>query len=70
MYVYILPSLDYITLCVCVCVCVFVCVCSASDGGGGDFKEAQGPNTLRATEANYRAPTLELTNKFSGLEDD
>ena len=59
-------------MCVCACVraCVCVCVCSAADSGGGDFKEAQGPKTSRATEANYRAPTLELTNKFSGLEDD
>ena len=56
-------------MCVCVCVCV-LCVCSAADGGGGDFKEAQGPKTSLATEANYRAPTLELTKKFSGLEDD
>ncbi|CAI8023643.1 hypothetical protein GBAR_LOCUS13790 [Geodia barretti] len=37
---------------------------------GEDFKEAQGPKTSRASDANYRVPGLELTNKFSGLEDD
>ncbi|CAI8023644.1 hypothetical protein GBAR_LOCUS13790 [Geodia barretti] len=43
--------------------------CSSTEKGE-DFKEAQGPKTSRASDANYRVPGLELTNKFSGLEDD
>ena len=36
---------------------------------GADFKEVQGPKSMRSSDANYRAPGIELTNKYSVLED-
>ena len=60
----------YICSC-CACTCVNVnymhIICSSSEKGS-EFKEAQGPKTSRPSDGSYRVPGLELTNKFSGLE--
>ena len=47
--------------------CNYIILCSSSDKGS-EFKEAQGPKTSRSSDVTHRAPGLELTNKFSGLE--
>lgn len=36
---------------------------------GTDFKEVHGSKSSRSSDANYLAPDLELTNKYSVLED-
>ena len=43
-------------------------MCSSSERGA-DFKEVQGPKSSRSSDTTYHAPGLELTNKFSVLDE-